>query len=78
MLHLVRLMSAPKNYLLKMRLRIKKIQLLSDFKTNLLHRVRFQINFSTTRQIVKQNFHNLSGFKSNILQRVRFCFKKPF
>ena len=35
--------------------------------------VRFQIIFFTTRQIVKQNFHNMSDFKSKFLQRVRFC-----
>ena len=52
---------------------MKKLQLLSD-----LQRVRFQIKFFTTRQILKQSFHNVSDFKSKILQRVRFCFKKLF
>ena len=61
-----------------MRFRIKKIQLLSDFKTKFLQRVRFQIKFFTTRQILKQDFHSVSDFKSKILQRVRFCFKKLF
>ena len=61
-----------------MRFRIKKFQLLSDFKTKLLQRVRFQIEFFTTRHILKQNFHNVSDFESKNLQRVRFCFKKFF
>ena len=51
---------------------------MSDFKTKFLQRVRFQIKFFTTRQILKQNFHNVSDFESKILQRVRFCFKKLF
>ena len=33
------------------------------------------MKFFTTRQILKQIFHNVSDFKSKILQRVRFCFK---
>ena len=61
-----------------MRFGIKKFQLLSDFKTKFLQRVRFQITFFATRQILKQNFHNVSDYKSKILQRVRFCFKKTF
>ena len=61
-----------------MRFRIKKIQLLSDFKRKLLQRVRFQIIFFTKRHILKQNFHNVSDFNSKILQRVRFCFEKLF
>ena len=64
------------NYLLEVRFRIKKFQLLSDFKKKFLQRVSFQINFFTTRQILKPNFHNMSDFKSKISQRVRFCFKK--
>ena len=64
-----------KNYLLEMRLRIKKFKLLSDFKTKFLQRVRFQIRFFTTREILKQKFHNMSDFKSKILQRVRFFFE---
>ena len=64
------------NYLLEMRFRIKKFQLLSDFQTKLLQRVRFQIKFFTTRQILKRNFHNVSDFESKILQCVRFCFEK--
>ena len=60
-----------------MRLRIKKFQLLSDFNTKVLQRVRFQIKFFfAPRQILKQKFHNKSDFKSKILQRVRFCFEK--
>ena len=51
-----------------MRFRIKKFQDLSDFKTKFL-RVRVQIKFFTTRQILKQNFHNMSDFKSKILRR---------
>ena len=58
-----------------MRLRIKKIQLFSDFKTKFLQRVRFEIRFFTTRQILKQKFHNKSDFKSKLLQGVRFCFE---
>ena len=66
------------NYLLEMMFRIKEFQLLSAFKTNILQRVRFQISFLTTRQILKPNFHNLSDFKSKTLQRVRFCCEKFF
>ena len=51
---------------------------MSDFKTKFLQRVRFQINFCTTRQILKQNFLSKSDFESKILQRVRFYFKKTF
>ena len=41
----------------------QKIQLLSDFKTKFLQRVRFQIKFFfTTLQILKQKFHNVSDF----------------
>ena len=58
-----------------MRFRFKQFQAMSDFKTNCLQRVRFQIKFFTTRQILKQNFHNVSDFISNYLQRVRFCLK---
>ena len=54
----------------------QKIQALSDFQTKLLQRVRFQIKFFTTRQILKENFHNVSDFESKILQCVRFCFEK--
>ena len=61
-----------------MRIRIKKFQFLSDFKTKLLQRVRFQIKFFTTRQILKQNFYNMSDFNSKILQRVRFFLNKTF
>ena len=57
---------------------MKKLQLLSDFETKFIQRVRFQIKFFTTRQILKQSFHNVSDFKSKILQRVRFCFEKLF
>ena len=66
------------NYLLEMRFRIKKFQLLSVFKTKFLQRVKFPMSFFTTRQILKQNFQNVSDFKSRILQRVRVCFKKTF
>ena len=71
-------MSVPKEYemVVKKRFRIRKSQLLSDFKTKFLQRIRFQIKFFTTRRILKQNFHNVSDFKSKILQRVRFCFEK--
>ena len=55
-----------------MRFRIKNFQALSDFKTKILQRVRFQIKFFTTRQILKPNFDSVSDFKSNFLQRVRF------
>ena len=55
-----------------MRLRIKKFQLLSYIKTKFLQGVRFQINFFTARQILKQKYHNMSDFESRILQRVRF------
>ena len=48
-----------------MRFRIKKFQPLSDFNTKFLQRVTFQINFFTTRQILKQNFHNMSDFESS-------------
>ena len=73
-------MSVPKENKLLVRNEYpnqKKFQLLSDFKTKFLQRVRFQIMFFTTRQILKQNFHNVSDFASKIL-RVRFCFKKTF
>ena len=36
------------------------------------------MKFFTTRQILKQNFHNVSDFQSKVLQRVRFCFEKLF
>ena len=64
--------------MLEMGFRIKKIQLLSDFKTKFLQRVRFQIKFFTTRRVLKENFHNISDCKSKFLQRVIFCFKKTF
>ena len=57
-----------------MRFRIKKFQLSSHFKTNLLQRVRFQDNFFKTRQIwnkllrsfqfLSQKFYNVSDFVS--------------
>ena len=60
-----------------MRFQIKKFQLFSDFKTKFLQRVRFQIKFSTTRQILKQifttclilnqKFYNVSDFVSKKL-----------
>ena len=34
--------------------------------------------FFTTRQVLKQNFHNVSDFDSKDLQRVKFCFEKLF
>ena len=37
---------------------MKKLQLLSDFKTKFLQYVRFQIKFFTKRQILKEKFHN--------------------
>ena len=43
-----------------MTFRMKNFQLLSDFETKFLQRLRFQIIFITTRQILKQNFHNVS------------------
>ena len=61
-----------------MRFRFRKFQALSDFKTKFLQRVRFQIKFFITRQILKQYFHNVSDFKSKFLQRVRFSFKTVF
>ena len=57
-----------------MRFQIKNFQVLSGFKTKVLQRVRFQIKFFTTRQILKQNFQNISDFKSKKLKQVRFCF----
>ena len=68
-------MSVPKESksLVKNETTNQKIQLLSDFKTKFLQRVRFQIKFFfTTLQILKQKFHNKSDFKSKFLQRVRF------
>ena len=49
-----------------MRPRIKKFQALSDFETNFLQRVRLQIKVFTTRQILKQIFHNMSDFVLNL------------
>ena len=60
----------------KMRYRIKKFRTLSDLKTKFLQSVRFQIKSFTTRQILKQNFHNMTDIEIKVLQRVRFCFKK--
>ena len=54
-----------------MRFRIKKFQALSDFETKLLRRVGLQIKFFTTRQLLKQNFHNVSDFKSKFPQRAQ-------
>ena len=68
-------MSVPKESksLVKNETTNQKIQLLSDFKTKFLQRVRFQIKFFfTTLQILKEKFHNKSDFKSKFLQRVRF------
>ena len=45
-----------------MRFRIKIFQVLSDFETIILHRVRYQIKFFTTRQISKLKFHIMSDF----------------
>ena len=80
MLQLVRVMRVPKNknYLLEMRFRFKKFQLLSDFETQFLQRVRFQINSFTTLQILKQNFHNMLDFKSKIFTTCQIFFKKKF
>ena len=61
-----------------MRLRNKKFQVLSDSKTKFVQRVRIQIKYFTTRQILKQKFHNLSDFRSKILQGIRFSFEKIF
>ena len=74
-------MSVPKEYKMVVKNEVpnqKKFQLLSDFKTKFLQRVRFQIKFFTMRQIFKKTFHNVSDFKSKILQQVRFCFEKTF
>ena len=73
-------MSVPKEKksLVRNEIPNEKFQLLSDFKTNFLQRVRFQINFFTTRQILEQIFHNMSDLKSKNSQRVRFCLKKLF
>ena len=58
-----------------MRLRLKKFLLLSDFKTKFSQRVKFQINFFTTCQVLNQNFYNVSDFvlkhffKNQVLQK---------
>ena len=58
-------MSVPQEYkMLVKRFRIKFLQVLSDFKTKNLQRVRYQMNFFTTRQISEQKLHNVSDFKS--------------
>ena len=54
-----------------MRFRIKKFPIFHIKKT-FLQRVRFQIKFLTTRQILKQKFHNVSDFLS------KFFFKSGF
>ena len=73
-------MSVPKEYKMVVKNEIpnKKYQILSDSETKFQQRVRFQIKFFTTRQILKHNFHNVSDFKSKISQCVRFCFGKTF
>ena len=63
------------NYLLKLRFGIKKFQVLSDIKTKILKRVRFQIKLSTMLQILKQNFHNVSDFKSKFYNVSGFVLK---
>ena len=78
MLQLVRVMSVPKEFKKLVKYdsesknfkfqKIKKFQILSEFKTNFLQRVKFQIKFFTTRQVLKQNFHNASDFKSKNLK----------
>ena len=66
-----------------MRIRIKKFQALSGFKIKILQLVRFQINFFTTRQILKQIFHNVSDFvlvffKKSDLEQKCACKKAQF
>ena len=61
-----------------MRFRIEKFQVLSDFKTKFLQLVRFQINFLTTRQILKQKFHNMSDFESKTYNVSDFVLQKFF
>ena len=80
LLQLVRVMSVPKEYkmLVKNEIRIEKFQVLSDFLAIVLQRVSFQIKYFTTRQILKQSFHNVSDFEPKILQQVRLCSKTFF
>ena len=65
-----------------MRFRSKKFQVLSDFELKTLRRVRFYMNFFTTRQILDWKKHNVLDFEFKILRRVRlwrkmfFFFKK--
>ena len=62
--------------LVKVAIPNKKTSSFSDFKTKIIQCVRFQIKTFTTRQILKQSFHNVSEFKSETLRRVRFQIKK--
>ena len=78
MLELLGVLSVPKEFKLLVENEIpnQKFEGLSDFKTKYLQPVRFQINFFTTRQILKQIFHNVSFFKSEVLKRFRYRFKR--
>ena len=78
MLQLVGVMTVPKENKLLVRNEIpnQNIPTLVRFYNKPFTTCQVSNHFFTTRQISKQNFHNMLDFNSNILKRVRFSYKK--